>query len=115
MFDIYVDSSKHKPVPPVNVSSVNATEVTEVKEERDEDKEVHLSLSTKELIDAQSNDTFCSTILKLINDKKMSSDKNFIQESALLHKDVREDEKLFHALVVSLLLTNMYCIKHMMH
>ena len=45
------------------------------------------------------NDTFSSTILKLINDKKISSGKHFISDNVLLHKVVKEDDKLLHALV----------------
>ena len=46
---------------------------------RDKDKYIHLSLSVKELFDAQSNDIFYSTMLKLINDKKVSSDRYFVK------------------------------------
>ena len=86
--DIHVDSSKHKPISPVNVLHVNATVV---KEERGKGNDTYLSLSTKELIDAQSNGTFCSTVLKLINDKTP------------LHESLREDAKLFYALVVPII------------
>ena len=95
--NIYVESSEHIPAPSVDVSKINATIM---KEDNDEDKEVELSLSIKELIDVQNNDTLCSTKLKLINDKKVPSDKYFIVDNGLLHKVVREDDKLFHALVV---------------
>ena len=57
--DIYVDSSKHKLVSPVNASNINATIL---KEEKGEDKEIQLSLSTKELIDAKSSYPFCSAL-----------------------------------------------------
>ena len=80
--DTYVDSSKHKPVSLVNVSNVNATVM---KQERDGGEEVHFSVHMEEPIDPQNNDTFCSTILNLINDKKVYSDKYFIGESGLLH------------------------------
>ena len=71
---------KHKPVAFVNVSSVNATIMK---------GEIQLSFSMKELIDVQSNDTFCCTLLKLINDNKVSLDKYFISGNGLLHKVVR--------------------------
>ena len=54
----------------------------------------------KELIDAKNNDTFCTTMLKLINGKEVSSEKYFISNNGLWHKVVREDDKLFHALIV---------------
>ena len=67
--DIYVDSSKHEPAPSVDVSNISATIM---RKENDKDKEIQLSLSLKEPIDTQNNDTFCSTMLKLINDKVFS-------------------------------------------
>ena len=68
--DIYVDSKKYKPAPLVNVSHIIAIVMKEGKWYKD--TEIHLSLSMKELIDAKSNDTFCSTKLKLINDNEVS-------------------------------------------
>ena len=65
------------------------------------------------MIDAQSRDTFCSTILKLINDKEVFSDKYFVSDNGLLHKVLRENDKLFHALVVSINLSKY--ILHQMH
>ena len=73
-----------------------------MKKENSEDKEIQLSLSTKEVIVGKNNDTFCSTMLRLINDMKVPSDKYFISNNWLLHKVVREDNKLFHTLVVSI-------------
>ena len=61
------DSSEHGPAPYVDVSNRNTTIM---KGKNDKDKEIQLSLSTKELINAQNTDTFCSTMLKLINGKK---------------------------------------------
>ena len=63
-----------------------------MKEEKGEDEELQVSLSMKELIDAQSSDTICSTLLKLI-DVKVSLDKYCINDRWLLHKVVREDDK----------------------
>ena len=63
-----------------------------------EDKEFHLSLSTKELTDGQNSDTFCSTTLQLVN-YKVPLD-YFISDKRLLHKVLSEDDKVFHALVV---------------
>ena len=54
-------------------------------------------ISVKQLIDAQSNDTFCFTILNLINDKKVTSGKYFLRGEC---GPVREDVKPFHVLVV---------------
>ena len=71
-----------------------------MKVENDEEKEIQLSLSTKGLNDEQNNDTFCSTMLKLTNDEKVPSDKYFISDKGLLHKVVREDDKLFHMSMV---------------
>ena len=65
--DIYVDGNKHEPAQSVDVSNTN---VTIMKEKNNEDKETQLSLSTKVLIEGWNNDTFCSTMLKLIRDKK---------------------------------------------
>ena len=56
-----------------------------MKEEKGEDKETQLSLSTKEIIDTQNNDAFCCTMLKLMNDKNMSSNKYFVSNNSLLH------------------------------
>ena len=95
--DIYFDSSKHEPALSVDVSNID---VTVIKEDNNEDKEIQLSLSTKELIDGQNNDTFSNSMLKIINDKKKPSDKYFIKDNRLLNKVVKEDDKLFHALVV---------------
>ena len=67
-----------------------------MKEENDEDTEVQLSLSTKELTDSQNSETFCSTMLKLTNDRKVPSVKYFISDNGLLHNDMREDDKIFH-------------------
>ena len=39
-------------------------------------------------------------MLKLINNKTVPLDKYFISDNGLLHKVVREADKLFHALVV---------------
>ena len=83
--------------PPGKELNINATIM---KEEKDKNKEIQLSLGMKELIDVQSNVILCSTILRLINDKKVSSDKCFLSDNGLLHKAVKEDNKLFHALVV---------------
>ena len=49
--DTHVESSKHEPALSVNVSNVNATIM---EGENYEHKEIHLSLSTKELIDEQT-------------------------------------------------------------
>ena len=84
-----------------------------MKEETDGDKEIHLSLCMKELINAQSDDTFCSTILKLINETMVSSDKYFISESRLLYKVMREDEKWFHALVIPIIFSKY--VLHQVH
>ena len=46
--DTYVDSSTHKPTLSIDTLNIDATVV---KEENNDDKEIQLSLSTKELID----------------------------------------------------------------
>ena len=38
-----------------------------MKKESNEDKEIHLSLTTKELINEENDYTFCSTMLKCNN------------------------------------------------
>ena len=70
MPDIYVDST-HEPAISVDISNID---VTVVKEENNKDKEIQLLISTKELIDGKNNDTFCFTMLNLINEKKVPSD-----------------------------------------
>ena len=57
---IYVDRSKHKPILLVNISNIKATLM---KEDKYENKEIQLLFSTREVTDAQSSDTFCSTVL----------------------------------------------------
>ena len=52
----------------------------------------------KEPLSEQNDDTFCSTMLKLICDKKVPSDKYFTSDNGLLPKVVREDNKIYHAL-----------------
>ena len=66
---------------------------------------IHLSLSTKELVDGQCNDIFCTTILKLINEKKASQVRYFINDEWILKKFVREDVKIFYTLVIPWTLT----------
>ena len=65
-----------------------------MKDENGKDKENHLPHITKELIDAQNNTTFLSTVLRLIQEEKVSSGKYCISDNGLLHKVMR-DYKLF--------------------
>ena len=88
----------HEPALCVIKSSTDATNGTATKKKNNEDKEIQLSLSTEQLIDGQNNDTFCT----ILNIMKMSPDKYFMSNNKLFHKVVREDDKLFHALVVPL-------------
>ena len=76
--DIYVDSSKCKLSFSVDLSSIDATNDTTMKMIGSKDIQVHLSLSTEELIDGQNNDTFCTTVVRLINDKKMPPQLNIL-------------------------------------
>ena len=69
-----------------------------------------MSLSIKEQNVVQKNDTFCSTMLMLINDYKVSLDKYFISDDGLLHKVIREDNKLFHVLMVPVNFCKYCCI-----
>ena len=80
LHDIYVDSSKCGPVLSVDVSYID---VSVMKKENSKVKGIQLGLSTKELINGQSNDTFCSTMLKLMNDKEVPLDKYFISDTRL--------------------------------
>ena len=41
--------------------------------DHDEDVEIYLSLGPERLINMQNDDTFCKAIMKLINEKKLSS------------------------------------------
>ena len=70
--DIHVSSSKHNPVQPVNISNINATNENVVQNKDNENTEIHLSLSTEELIDGQNNDTFCVAIIQLNEEKNAS-------------------------------------------
>ena len=59
----------------------------------DEGTEILLLLSTAKLIDIQRDDIFCSTVVKLINEWKMSSaEQYFINNDKLLHKFVKEGD-----------------------
>ena len=71
--------------------TVNATVI---EEKKNKDKENQLSFSIKEVIGGQSSDTFCPTPIKLINGGVVSG-KYFISNDWLLHKVVKEDDKLF--------------------
>ena len=87
---------KHKEALSVILSNINATIM-------------------KELIDGQNNDTFCCTMLILINDRKVPLDKYYICDNGLLYKVVREDDKLFHIQEVPITSVNVYCNKWMIH
>ena len=50
-----------------------------VQNESIENTEIYLSVNTKKLIDMQNDDTFCATLLKLINEK-MSPQTYFIND-----------------------------------
>ena len=66
----------------------------------------------EDLIDRQNNDTICVIIQKLNSEKKVSLERYFMDDG-LLHKIVREDDKIFHMLAVHWTL-NKY-ILHQMH
>ena len=52
--------------------------------DQDNNVEIHLSLSPEKLIDRQTDDTFCKTIIKLVYEKKLSSsEKYFINDTKL--------------------------------
>ena len=76
------------------------------KRKLNENNEIHLSLWAEELIDGYNNDTFCTTMLKLVNVKKIPSDKYFIDDNKPLYNVVWKDNTLFHVLVVPLTLGN---------
>ena len=84
-----------------------------MKNENSKDKGIQLSLSNKELIDGQYNDTFCSTMLKLMNNKRVPSDKYLIKYNGLMQNVVREDDNLFHAVVIPVALRKY--ISHQTH
>ena len=71
LLDIYIDGNKHEPVSSKDISSIDAINMTVTEHIVNGNNEIHLSLSTEELIDEQINDTFCTTIIKLINDKEV--------------------------------------------
>ena len=49
----------------------------------------------------KNDDIFCTTKKKLINEKKVSSERYSVNNEKLLQKDVRDNDKIFYALVVS--------------
>ena len=60
-----------------------------------------------------NKETFCSTMLKLINDREVLSDKYFISNNGPLHKIVRGDDILFQALLVPVFFSKF--ILHQVH
>ena len=66
----------------------------------------HLLLSTVQQIEFQKYEPFSTAVLKMINEKKLSSpSRYFVDDQKVTHKVVREDEKSFHALIVLQALT----------
>ena len=105
--EIYDDSSKHTPA---IITNIYATNDNNVQDESTENMEIHLPLSTKKLIDMQNNGTFCATMLQLRNEK-MSAERYFSDDKTVLHRIVREDDKLFYTLVVLQTLIK-YVLRH---
>ena len=65
-----------------------------------------MSLSTEKLTEMQNGDIFRTTLLKMINERTLSSPvRYFVDNEKLLHKVMREVDKTFHALVVPQTLT----------
>ena len=103
-----------KPLPYLNFSSNNSTSVSSVTVtnietndhsngmvDNDEDNKIHLLFCPERVINMQNDDSFCNTITRLINEKKLSSSERYcVNDGKLLDKVVREDDKSFHALVV---------------
>ena len=48
----------------------------------------------------QKDETFCTIMLKLIDEKKVSPERYFINDEQFLHRIVKENDKISHALVV---------------
>ena len=105
MTDIYVDSGKHEPALSLNKSGIDDRNDVITKKEKNDNEGTQLSVSTEELIDGQNNETFCTAILKLVHDNKIPQYKYFKSDNRLLHQVVREDYKLFHAVMVPLALS----------
>ena len=63
---------------PVGISIIDAMNDTTVQNEYAANIVIQLSLSNKELIAGQVNGPFYTTILKLINEEKVSSDSYFL-------------------------------------
>ena len=61
-YQLYVDSSKHEPTMSVNVSGIDATNDIVIKEKNNEDAGSQQSLSTKELLEEQNMDIFCTMV-----------------------------------------------------
>ena len=92
-------SSKNSPLSSVTIANVEIKDHNNTAVVRDEGIEAHLSLNPDKLIHMQNDDTFCRTIIKLMNKKKLSSSKRYlVSDKKLLHKFVRNDDKSFHAL-----------------
>ena len=66
---------------PIDISSIYAPNNTIAQNEANENIEIYLSLSTEKLSDGQNNDTFCTTRLKLVNNRKIPADKYFIDNN----------------------------------
>ena len=94
-------SSKSVPISSITVAKVGTEDHSNVMVNHDDDIEVHLSISPEKLINMQNDDTSCKTVMKFINENKLSSSERYIvNDKNLLHKLVREYNKSFHALVV---------------
>ena len=80
----------------VTVTSLDNKDCNNVMVGHNKDNEVHLSLSTGKLIERQKDNTFCTSIFKVLNEKEPSSPQTyFVNYDELLHKAVREDAKIF--------------------
>ena len=61
----------------------------------------------------KNTDILSTTVFKLINDKKMHTDRYLITDNVFLYKIEREDEKLLHAVVVAFILSKY--VLHQVH
>ena len=84
--DIYAESGKHKLVLSMDISNVDATDDTVMTKESNKATEILLPLRNAELLDGQNNQSFCGTISKSFNGKKIPPDKYFISNNRLYIK-----------------------------
>ena len=83
LWDTNIRSSKRTPVSSITVANIETNY-------QDEDVKIHFAQLTK-FIDIQNNESFYKTIIKLINEEKLSPERFLVNDKKLLHKSMKED------------------------